>query len=84
MNAATFYPNPGSSLFTVSNPSGKTQRITLTDSKGAVVYSFVMNRGENKREINLSFLPADIYYASSKDAKHLMMNKIVIVKINSV
>lgn len=71
-------PNPGKSHFVVCNPQGKNFDITLFNSFGEPVYSFSFERNENSKDIDLSFLPAGIYYAAGRNYNQPYIQKIII------
>lgn len=75
-----FYPNPSDGHVMVSNPSGQPAYFMLTDSKGAFIYEFYLNKGEESKDMNLNFLPQGIYFYFVKMNTSFQKNKLIILK----
>jgi len=82
-NVWSVYPNPGNGNFNVEMNSEWSAEVSLTvmDSKGAMVYNdyIRINRGVNRRQIDLSNLPKGVYQLQLNDGSSIQSYKIVII-----
>jgi len=83
INSLSVYPNPGSGLFTleISSLNSVNTTINVTDTKGSIVYddSMLVNKGVNRKAIDLTNLPKGVYQLKINDGTNVRTVKLVVI-----
>ena len=78
VSAVTIYPNPAKTQFKIQSFKFKIEKIEIVDLYGKVVKSYSGNFNSEKREFDVSHLPAGVYFINILSEVGFITRKIIL------